>query len=134
MILSLPRLLKLWSILFTGMALILLLIPAQVVAVLNWVGVMFGWTTELVLQNTRFYSALGVSLLVVLICIARYALANPAVRPALTKIFILSKYASSAVYLLALWQDQPAFAYFAAAVVDGGIGLVTQVALRHDTK
>lgn len=126
-------LLRLWALLFTGMAILLAFLPGHIIAVLNHVGVEWiHWSgPPMVAPPDRFFSALACSLLVLLALLAYSAQSDPRRRLAAIRAILVSKIISSGIYAVSYLADAHYFAYVVGAIIDGTIFAVTYYYYRR---
>jgi Na+-transporting methylmalonyl-CoA/oxaloacetate decarboxylase gamma subunit len=128
----LRALMRLWSLCFAGMAIVLQFFPTQLIAAVNAAGDFVHWQgPHLAPPPNAFFSGLAVSLLVVLAVLAHNACVDLRRRLSAVRTILLSKVVSTACYALALWTDTFAFGYLVGVIADGGIALWTFAYYRH---
>ncbi len=128
----LRALLRLWSILFAAMGIVLLVFPKQLVGILNAIGVLLKWPGPTLQPPTDyFFSILAASLLAVLTLQCHGARDDLRRRLPAVRALLLSKLITTVGYTVALCFDTFAFAYLVGAATDGLIALWTFAYYRH---
>lgn len=130
--LRLRRLLRLWAVIFAAVAGIQIIQPGLLVEWLNLLATYCQWQgPALPVSETRFYSSLGVSLLVVLIVLCWRASQDVKRRGGYVRLLLLSKWVSTGGYLFAFLVEGAYFAYLVGAIADGSIALITYALYRR---
>ncbi|MBI4365629.1 MAG: hypothetical protein HY543_02305 [Deltaproteobacteria bacterium] len=128
----LKALMRLWAVLFFGMAIVQAFYPTRLVAWVNAIGTWLGWTgPTLQAPPDRFFSSLAVALLVLLAILAYNAATDLKRRLSAVRAILVAKVVSATAYLFAYLTDAPHFAYIAGIVADGGIAAITYYYYRR---
>ncbi len=128
----LRALLRLWSVLFTFMGIALLVLPQQIVLVLNTLGTTIGWPGPTLAPPTDyFFSILATSLLAILTFLCHSARDDLRRRLPMVRAILLSKVVTSVSYAVVLFTHTFAFAYLVGTLTDGLIAAWTFAYYRH---
>lgn len=125
-------LLRLWMVLFFIAGVTFVVAPEWVVRYIESIGRgIFGWTSPAVTFGTeRFWLVLVASLMGTLTFLAYKAQSNLLRTIWYTGVILVSKFVSTAGFIVCFIMVQKSFLYLAGAVVDGSIFLLT-AALYH---
>lgn len=119
---ELRKLCLFYAILFLMGGIAFILLPQLVIKLINELGSFQTVFTSLKASTDRFWVVLTFSMMM-MISYASFMISQGKHVQAFVSILLLSKFCSSATYLILLFTEQMAFAYFVGFVTDGVIFL-----------
>lgn len=125
--------LRWWVGLFAATAAGFAIFPSEIIRSLNTIGhVFFKWPAPpLTLPSEHFWQIMAVSLLCILTIISFSAQQSIREKLSFVPVIILSKFVTTTGFVIAYFLAGRHFAYFAGAIIDGMIFLITWFCYRR---